>query len=83
MLNKIKFAFKKTNLMITIPVILIVLLIGGNAYLMYQNHHVNTKITEQNTAITKVSNEFATKYKKVEKKAKQEFQATHTDPLNQ
>ncbi|AEN99598.1 hypothetical protein [Fructilactobacillus sanfranciscensis] len=83
MLDKIKVAFKKTNLIITVPIILIIILAIGNGYVIYQNNQVTQKITTQNKAITKVSNDFAKKYKTISKKAKQEFKATHTNPLNQ
>ncbi|WP_395319419.1 hypothetical protein [Fructilactobacillus frigidiflavus] len=83
MVNKFKIAFANHNLMITIPLILIVVLAIGNLYLLKQNQQVTQKITAENKAITKVSNDFTKKYKKIAKKAEQEFKATHTDPLNQ
>lgn len=83
MRNKLKFAFEKSNLLITLPIIAIVILAIGNCYVSYQNQQVSQKITTQNKAIAKVSSDFARKYKTISKKAEQEFKATHTDPLNQ
>ena len=47
MLDKIKVAFKKTNLIITVPIILIIILAIGNGYVIYQNNQVTQKITTQ------------------------------------
>ncbi|WP_413628174.1 hypothetical protein R4B61_03055 [Fructilactobacillus vespulae] len=82
MIKKLKLIFKKSNLIITIPTIVIVLLVAANAYLFIEIKNTRAQITTTEENFNKVSKEFSTKYQKTEEEAKKEFRETHKDPLN-
>ncbi|USS92947.1 hypothetical protein M8332_04880 [Fructilactobacillus ixorae] len=82
MMQQLKHLLTPTKLVVSAAVLILAGLITWNVSIFSQRQTAEKKVRATQQKIDKVSKEFVPKYKQTEKKAKQEFQATHQDPLN-
>ncbi|USS85575.1 hypothetical protein M3M35_02730 [Fructilactobacillus myrtifloralis] len=81
-MQRLKRLITPTKLAVVAAVLILAGLVTWNVSIFNQRKAADRTVQTTQQKIDKISKEFVPKYKQTEKKAKQEFQSTHQDPLN-